>query len=302
MPADQASFEGVITAITTPMQDDGSIDLAPIPALVDFQVDGGISAVMVGGTAGEFAYQNTDERIAVLEAFIEASRDRLPVIMQAGALRTDDAVRMAKRAEDLGAAAVLLITPHYEALPMSDIRAYVSEVRGAAPSLPFMLYNSPSVTGVDIGNAELVSLRAELDIQYVKDARGNFSEYIRCLADPAAPQLVGGLDLHLLGAFAYGARTAITGASTFIPEIVVDLHRAAVMEADLPRAREVWTRLYPILNHILLNGYNGLMKAGCAMRGIPVGAPRKPGAPASAESTAQLAQLLRNAGIPLTVN
>lgn len=299
MPHDNTSFDGIITAITTPMRDDGAIDLTPFPALVDLQISGGITAIMVGGTAGEFAYQTPDERIAVLEAVVEASRDRLPVIMQAGALRTEDAVRMARQAESVGAAAVLLITPHYEALPITGIRAYISEVRNAASSLPFMLYNSPSVTGIDIDNAEMVSLRADLDIQYVKDARGNFSEYLRLLANPEGPRLVGGLDLHLLGAFAYGARTGITGASTFIPELIVDLYQAAAVEADLPRAREVWGRLFPILNHLLLNGYNGLMKAGCELRGIPVGPPRKPDAPASPELVSQLAQLLRSAGVSL---
>lgn len=298
MPTDTASFEGILTAIATPMHQDGSLDLAPIPKLVDLQVTSGVSAIMVGGTAGEFAYQTVDERIAVLEAYVAASDNRIPVIMQAGALRTEDAVTMARKAETAGAAAVLLITPYYDALPMSGIRAYIGEVRAAAPALPFMLYNSPSVTGVVIDNSELAALRAEFDIQYVKDARGNFSEYVRCLADPENPQLVGGMDPHLLGAFAYGARAAITGASTFIPELCVDLFRAAAVEADLPRAREVWARLFPILNHLLLNGYNGLLKAGCELRGIPVGPPRKPDSPASADSIQHLAKLLQNANVP----
>jgi len=100
-----------------------------------------------------------------------------------------------------------------------------------------------------------------------------------------------------MAALVNGAVGSILGASTFIPEICVELYRNAVEKRDLPATQAVWKKLWPILNVLLLNGYVALTKAGAEMRGMPVGAPREPLLPSNAETRALLKRALDDAGI-----
>jgi dihydrodipicolinate synthase/N-acetylneuraminate lyase len=101
----------------------------------------------------------------------------------------------------------------------------------------------------------------------------------------------------MMAALASGAVGSILGASTFIPEICIELYDAIAVDKDLAKGQAVWKRLWPVLNFLLLNGYVAMTKAGADLRGMPVGAPREPLLPADENTRAALKRVLDAAGI-----
>lgn len=290
-------FTGIMTAIVTPFSNDGTkLDFGPVDDLIALQADGGASAIVVGGSTGEHAYLTIEERQRLMEEFAARNRDRLPLIMHVGAMRQQDAVALAARARDLGADGLLVIPPYYDAPAKDLVGDYLKKVHDAA-DLPFALYESPRVTGIRHTNDELAALRRDVGVQAVKDSRGDFTDFVRGLNRSDTPSMLGGADLHLLGAFASGAKGTVIGASAFIPELCAELYRAVVLESDLAAGRAVWGKLYPILDFLLNNGYIALTKAGAEMRGIAVGPPKPPLLAATDEARGKLRELLQDAGV-----
>jgi 4-hydroxy-tetrahydrodipicolinate synthase len=295
-------FTGVLTAITTPMSPDGTqIDETSVADLVDLQVNGGAGALVVCGSTGEHQYLTIDERLRTMDAFATASSGRIPLIMHVGTMRQSDAIVLTRRAKELGAEAIMAIPPYYDSPGKKDVYSYLEQVRNAA-GLPFVYYHSPKVSGIQLDNADLAFMKQELGVDAVKDSRGDFGEYVRGLNDPSMPKMLGGADLHLLGAFCSGATGTVIGASAFIPERVSELYRAAVVNQDLTAARATWGTLYPILDFLMKNGYVPLTKAGCEMRGIRVGGLREPISDVSDDLKHQLQALLLAAGVPLAAS
>lgn len=291
------ALSGILSAVVTPMSPDGStLRSDAVPALVDFQCEHGVDALVIGGSTGEQAYLSTDERLRSLEDFARAADGRIPLVMQVGAVRETEALLLARRAAELGADAVLVIPPYYDTLRMTDVFSYFDKVAQAS-GLPVVLYHIPRITGIEFSVEELRKLRRECNVRFMKDSRGDLTTFLRLLDDPEAPTTLGGSDGLLFASLCAGARGAIIGASSFLPDLCVDLHHAVARDADLVRARAVWDRLWPLLDFLMRRGYVPLTKAGCELRGVTVGGTRAPVASARPEDQAALKQALIDAGV-----
>jgi 4-hydroxy-tetrahydrodipicolinate synthase len=141
---------------------------------------------------------------------------------------------------------------------------------------PIIYYDTPGITGLDITEEQMVTLRREGLVSAIKDSPANFTRTMRMLSNPDAPTVLAGSDPALLAVLAHGAPGTIIGASTFVPELCVALYDAVSVKRDLPGALAVWDKLWPIIDFMLLNGYVALAKAGSALRGLPLGEPREP--------------------------
>lgn len=293
----QTELAGIISALFTPMNADGTaIDEVKFATLVRSQIANGVHGVVVAGTTGEHSTLGAEERKRLCEIAVAEARGKVPVIAQVGAPGSREALDLARHAVATGADRLMAVAPYYDRLRWADLQRYLAQCADIAGG-PVVYYHTPRVTGLDLTEDELVSLTRSGYISHIKDSAANFTATMRLMLNPDAPKIIGGSDPAMMATLACGASSIILGASTFIPEICVELYEATVVRKNLGEARAVWQRLWPILNFLLLNGYVAMTKAGAELRGMPVGAPREPLLPADAERRDALKRLLDKAGI-----
>jgi 4-hydroxy-tetrahydrodipicolinate synthase len=284
-------LEGILSAVATPL-DDNNLDEARLRTLIDETIDGGVHGLVPGGSTGEFAVLSDSERRRVLEVTMEQTDGRVPVVGQVGAMTTAEAVDLAAHAARSGAAAVLAVPSYYAILSVDEAKDYFKAISDAG-GLPVVVYNLPSVTGVNLGPEELAELAAEDgNIRYVKDTSGDFHQLTRMVRDYSdVITTLAGWDTHLLGAFVEGAAGTINGAANFMPRALVALWDA-VQRGDLEAARSEWASLYPTLRFLLGGNYVAGVKAVMGEIGAPIGEPRLPIQPLGGQRIQELQAVL----------
>jgi dihydrodipicolinate synthase/N-acetylneuraminate lyase len=140
-------FHGVLPALITPFTDDGSaIHTGALAALVDRLTDAGVAGLVPGGSTGEFTTLSHAERRELVETTVEAAAGRVPVVAGTGALSTAETVELSVHAEQVGASAVMIVPPFYDALSWRELLAHYTAVADAI-DIPIMYYNLPERLG-----------------------------------------------------------------------------------------------------------------------------------------------------------
>ena len=142
----QILFRGAATALVTPMQPDGSLDLETLSRLTEWQIQSSISALVPCGTTGEAATLTDEERFTVIQTVAKTAAGRVPVIAGAGCNDTARAEQNCLAAAAAGADALLLVTPYYNKCTPKGLQSHFARLASATP-LPVILYNVPSRTG-----------------------------------------------------------------------------------------------------------------------------------------------------------
>jgi 4-hydroxy-tetrahydrodipicolinate synthase len=269
-------LRGVLTALSTPFDDNGAIDDALLQMLVDRSVKAGVDALVAGGGTGEVAAMSDDERIHVFEVVVKHTAGRVPVVANVGALTAKRAIRLAQAAEKAGADVVMLAAPYYEALTIEEITHYFKAVTGSI-QIPVMLYNNPGVTGVNLDAETLAGFGRDIpNVQYVKDSSGDWDQALRLIHYYSNDiKLIQGWDSFSFSALLEGAAGVMAGAANVVPDEIVAVVRA-LREGDIDTARTAWNRVYPVIDALLQLPFSQAVKAGLRLQGIPVGAPREP--------------------------
>jgi 4-hydroxy-tetrahydrodipicolinate synthase len=234
-------FGRVITAMITPFDADGGLDLDGAVELACWLVDQGNDGLVLAGTTGESPTLTHDEQIALVEAVAEAVDAH--VIAGAGSNDTAAAVELTARCTEAGADAILTVTPYYNRPSQLGLMHHFSAVAGAT-DLPVMLYDIPPRSGRKIDNATILQLADEVNnVVAVKDAAGDIAETARLVA--AAPEgfeVYSGEDALTLALLAVGAVGVVSVASHWVtPETVAMMD--AFFAGDVARATEVNQRL-----------------------------------------------------------
>lgn len=174
-------FKGVGTAMITPMKRDGSINYPVFKQLLERQIKQGADAVVVAGTTGEAPTLSDEEHLELVEFAVKEVGGRVPVIVGTGSNNTAHAIYMSKECEKLKADGLLLVTPYYNKTSQKGLYLHFKTC-AAATSLPIILYNVPSRTGVNI-LPETYRKLSEIDnIVACKEAGGNLSQIARTMA------------------------------------------------------------------------------------------------------------------------
>ena len=299
----KTEINGILSAILTPFRKGGAeLDEGAYADLIRSQIKAGIHGIVVSGSTGEHPALSVPERRRLFEIAAETAAGGCDVVAHVGANNVRDALELARIARDLGVDQMLVVTPYFDRMKFHEVQRFLDQIVRIAGG-PIIFYDTPGITGLDVTEAQMVTLRKDGLVSHIKDSPANFTRTMRMLTNHEAPIVLAGSDPALMAVLAHGAPGTIIGASTFIPELCVDLYDAASVRKDLPRALEIWAKLWPILNFMLLNGYVALAKAGSALRGLPLGEPREPVTPASAELRDRLQSLLREAQVgPLARN
>ena len=283
-------FHGVLPALITPFTPDGAaIDTAALAANVDRLVDGGVGGLVPGGSTGEFTTLSGEERRTLVEATVQAAAGRVPVVAGTGALSTRETVELSRHAEQAGAAAVMIVPPFYDALSWRELQAHYAAVADAI-AIPIMYYNLPSASGVTL-TAE--QLRA-LPVASLKDTGGDAVAATE-LIQTGGPTLLNGWDTLTFAALAAGVRAVVWGTASILPAECVELHRLLIDDIDLPAARDLWARLWPLCRFLEAQSYPAAVKAACGLAGDVTGPVRAPLLPLDDVATRELAGLLEHA-------
>ncbi len=201
-------FGRVLSAMITPFDDSGALDLDVAAKLAQYLQSNGHDGLVLAGTTGEAPTLNDDERLSLFAAVVEAVT--IPVIAGTGTNDTRHSVHLTKQAKQLGAAGVLAVCPYYNRPSQTGIAAHMRAIAEAS-DLPVMVYDIPVRTGRKINTATLLRLFGEVpNIVALKDAAGNPGETAALISSaPAGTEVYSGDDLMTLPLLASGIVGAV---------------------------------------------------------------------------------------------
>jgi len=290
-----ADFHGVFPYLVSPVDADGGVRTEVLGRLCDHLIASGVHGLTPLGSTGEFAYLNSAQRLAVVQATIEAAQGRVPVVAGVASTSTSDAVVQAKAYQQSGADGILAILEAYFPLADAQVESYFRAIADAV-DLPVVIYTNPQFQPSDLSLDVIARLSEHPRIRYIKDASTNTGRLLsimnRCgerikvfsasAHIPAAVMLIGGVGW-------------MAGPACLIPRQSVELYnlcKAARWDDALKLQRKLWR-----LNEAFAR-YNlaACIKAGLAIQGYEVGDPIAPQAALTAEQRKVVEAVLREIG------
>jgi len=275
-------FGGVLTAMVTPFDAEGRLDLDAVGVVARWLVANGSEGLVVAGTTGESPVLTDAEKRDLWRAAAEAVS--VPVLAGAGSNDTAHSAELARAAEQAGAAGVLAVTPYYNRPSQAGIEAHFRAM-AAATSLPVVLYDIPVRTGRRIAPATLLRLAREVDnIVGVKDAASDVAGSARLLAEaPSSFELYSGEDALTLPLLSVGAVGVIGVATHWTGRLHAQMI-SAFAKGDVDEARRVNATLLGSFDFETGDDAPNPVPAKAMMRvlGLPVGECRLPMGPAPA--------------------
>lgn len=275
-------FSGCGTALATPFKND-SVNLEEFKKLIEFQISNGVNALIVCGTTGEAATMTLQERIDTIKCAVETSKKcsvktsntRVPVIIGTGSNNTKQAIEMSKIAESLGADGLLIVTPYYNKTTQDGLIAHYSAIAKEV-SLPIILYNVPSRTGVNILPQTCLELSKIENIVAIKEASGNLSQVAE-IAHLCGDNLhiYSGNDDQILPVLSLGGIGVISVLSNIKPQLTCDIVNN-FFDKNIPYAIDAQLKAIPLIK-CLFSEVNPIpIKAALNMIGFDFGVPRLP--------------------------
>ncbi len=221
-------FTGAGVAIITPMNPDGSINYDVLADILEDQIANGTDAIITCGTTGESACLTDEEHKAVIKFTVERVNHRIPVIAGTGSNHTDYAVELSKEAENLGADALLVVTPYYNKTSQRGLVVHYETIADAV-NIPLILYNVPSRTGVNISADTFKALAAHKNIAAIKEASGNISQIADIFAACGEElDIYSGNDDQIVPIMSFGGKGVISVLSNVAPKITHDICQACL--------------------------------------------------------------------------
>ena len=290
-------FGSVATAMITPFDDNGALDLDGAVRLAKWLTDHGNDGLVVTGTTGEAPVLTDQEKVDLWRAISEAVT--VPIVAGAGTYDAAHSIELAKKAKAAGAAGILAMTPYYSRPSQAGIEAHFRAI-AAATDLPMMLYDIPIRTGRKIAHDTLLRLAREVPtILAVKDAAANPGASAKLLAEaPGDFELYSGDDAMTLALLAIGACGAVGVATHWCGEQTAEMI-AAFTKGDVALARTINARLTESWAFETGDDAPNPIPSKAVLRvlGLPAGQCRLPMGPAPDGLEDQARRVLRNLGI-----
>ncbi|MBB2204463.1 4-hydroxy-tetrahydrodipicolinate synthase [Gluconacetobacter takamatsuzukensis] len=290
-------FKGSITALITPMNDDGSLDFPALGRFLDWQVTEGSSGVVPMGTTGESPTLTHDEHARVVEYTVQLVAGRVPVIAGAGSNSTAEAVAMARHAKAAGADAVLVVAPYYNKPTQEGLYRHFMAVADAT-DLPLVVYNIPGRSVVEVSVETMARLARHARIIGVKDATANLLRPIqvrRAIGHKPFNQL-SGEDGTVVSFLAAGGDGCISVTSNVAPRLCAELHRAW-QDGRVADAMALQDRLSPLHDALFCESNPGPVKYAASLLGLAGETCRLPLAPLTDESRTKVREALAAVGL-----
>ncbi|MGV6872477.1 4-hydroxy-tetrahydrodipicolinate synthase [Pseudochelatococcus sp. B33] len=289
------SFKGSYTALVTPFRD-GDVDEEAFRALIAWQIENGIDGLVPVGTTGESPTLSHEEHKDVVKWAVEEARGRVPVIAGAGSNSTAEAIDFARHAEEVGADAVLVVTPYYNKPTQEGLYRHFKAVNDAI-GIPIIIYNIPPRSVIDMSVETMARLYELPNVIGVKDATSNIGRVSiqRQVLGPDFIQL-SGEDITALALVAHGGHGCISVTSNVAPRQCTDLLHAA-LAGDFATALALQDRLLPLHTSLFLETNPSPVKHALALTGRLSDEVRLPMVPVSEATSAKLRSALVHAGL-----
>lgn len=273
------AIKGIITPIITPMNPDESVNLPELRNQIERQIAGGVHGIFCFGTNGEGYILSTQEKEEILEATIDQVKGRVPVYAGTGCISTRDTIYISRRAQELGADVLSIITPSFAAASQKELYDHYCEVAKHV-DLPIVLYNIPPRTGNKLLPETVAKLARDVDvIQGAKDSSGdleNLKAYIRLTQDVGKPfSVLAGNDGAILTCLKEGGAGGIAGRANLYPKSLASIYNSFVA-GDIAQAEKLQDAVATLQRVFRFGNPNTVIKKAVAMLGYPVGDCRRP--------------------------
>ena len=289
-------IKGSIVAIVTPMNADGSLDMAAFRALIDFHIEQGTDAIVVVGTSGESPTVDVIEHELLIQVAVDHAAKRIPVIAGTGANSTREAIELAAFSKKAGADASLTVVPYYNKPTQEGLYQHFKAIAEAV-DMPHILYNVPGRTVVDMSNDTVLRLAQIPNIVGIKDATGNIgrgSELL--LRAPKDFAIYSGDDASTLAMMLLGAHGAISVTANVAPKLMHEMCVAA-LNGEVAKAREINFRLLGLHLDLFVEANPIPVKWAVARMGMMQNFLRLPLTPLTPASQPVVEKAMRQAGI-----
>ena len=286
------ALAGVFSALITPFNSDGSLNLGRLATLAEFELAQGLHGFYVGGSTGEAFMQTADERKAVLKTFAKAVNGRAKLIAHVGAIATDEAINIARAAADAGYDAVSAIPPFYYDFSAAEVLAHYRALADATP-LPLIVYNFPAKSARPLSTADLLALLDHPKIIGVKHTSQNLYQLERLKT--AAPDAViyNGFDEMFVGGVAMGADGGIGTTYNFMGRLFVDMYNA-LRAGRLDEANALQHRANDVIDVLIEVGVFPGTKAILKLQGVDCGPCRRPFGELTAVQVEKVREIVRS--------
>lgn len=288
-------FEGVATALVTPMNKNG-VDYDAFGRLIEWQIQEGINALVIAGTSGEGSTLTDDEHKELLRFAVEKIAGRVPVIAGTGSNDTAYAIELTKYASEIGCDAMLLVTPYYN---KATQRGLIESFRAIADAStkPCILYNVPSRTGCNLTPASCAVLAEHPNIVGVKEASGNISQIAEIAALTKGNfDIYSGNDDQIVPLMSLGGKGVISVVSNILPRKTVELCDK-FFAGDLEGSRAIQLELLPLINSLFCEVNPIPAKAAVSALGFGENYVRLPLTTMEPENEAKMRELMREQGL-----
>jgi 4-hydroxy-tetrahydrodipicolinate synthase len=288
----QKKFQGTATAIVTPFKKDGSIDEAALRRFVDFQISGGVEALVPVGTTGENPTLNADEQKRVIEIVIEQANKRVKIFAGAGSNNTAEVIEKTRFAKKAGADAALVVGPYYNRPTQNGYFQHFSAVANAV-DIPLIIYNVPGRTGGNIEAATMLRMAEEIpNVVMVKEASGNLTQIMEIARNmPKHFSLLSGDDSLAYSIIALGGDGCISVVSNEVPKEYSNLLRLC-LKGNWTEALQLHYRLLPLMNINFIESSPTPVKTALAMMRMMEETLRLPLVPLTEPSRVKLKNVL----------
>lgn len=294
----QPIFTGAATAIITPFTETG-VDWDAFGRLIDYQLAGGINGIVAAGTTGEGSTLTDREHEEVISFCVRRVAGRVPVIAGTGSNNTAHAIERTQTACAAGADAVLLVTPYYNKTTQRGLIASFSAIADSS-SVPCILYNVPSRTGLNMLPETLAVLAKHERIAAVKEACGSLSqvakERVLCGEDL---DVYSGCDDQIVPTLSLGGRGIISVVSNLLPKETAEIC-ARFFRGDVSGAAELQLKYLNLMNQLMIETNPIPAKAACAALGFGENRVRLPLVEMEEGNRQKLLQLMREAGLEVS--
>ena len=272
-------IEGLIAATFGTFQEDGSLNLAIIPSLVEKLIADGLRGVFICGTNGEGPNLTVEERMAVAEAYVQAANKRILVLVHVGHTSIAESRKLAAHAARIGADAISSVAAFYfKPTSVQNLAESMAQIASAAPQLPFYYYHIPTLTGVGLDMIEFLRLGEELipNLAGIKYTAATLHEYQACVNyQNGRYDILFGFDEMLLPALAVGAKGAIGSTYTYAAPLylkVVELFGQGKIEEARQMQRQSVEMVRCLVKYPPIPAQRAIMK----MQGFDLGTCRLP--------------------------
>lgn len=247
--AKKLPFTGAGVAIVTPF-DGEKTNYEALGELIDWQIENGTDAIIICGTTGEASTMPDAEHLAAIEYTVKRVAGRVPVVAGTGSNDTAHAIALSKKAEELGADALLQVTPYYNKATQKGLTAHFTAIANSV-NIPIILYNVPSRTGVSFAVDTLKELAKVENIVAIKEASGNIAYTAKVAAEVPELYIYSGNDDMIVPILSLGGKGVISVLSNVMPRETHEMCQA-YFDGDTAKATKMQLDYLDLVNKLFI--------------------------------------------------